>query len=753
MVAAVETCFQALHAPGAELYRRLHKRGRQPPAMAVLVQSLVDAHAAGVVFTANPITGARNEIVINAVPGLGEPLASGRVSGDVFVVCRSGNVKSASVSVKPTMLTCEGEVALTLVQAERQAVTEAEAVALARLAVQVEAVFGCPQDIEFAIAGDRIHILQARPITGPAEGAPIGAREAERYLDFERARLNSRVDALRRQGRLRGSDAIFSNGNVGELLPSPTPMSFGLFRSIFAGRGGAIVRGRRMLGYRLDEDATEALYELICGQAYFNVEIDAGTFDAGLPVDVGSILSSIAEQPARASYPEFGLYCQSLSLADAVARYGAAEGRRRHAAIWRFHAAIAETADAIHRRYPKDIEPLLRHSLEAVRPGEIHAGNADLLAAFQRRLDHLREFACVWFVVAARLAFYFADMVRWRLEHYLGNSRLAAQLFQGLDGSLITRQALDIENLARGHITRDAFLRTYGHSSPNELEISIARLAEDPEAIERLLHDLANSGRRPSAEFREQQRRRHAVQRDLRWRLADAGAAEVQALFDDLRLAQTFLPLRETIKYYYTGEYRALRVILTEINRRLGWEDGDVFYLDPTEISVCFRSREELVPLVRHRRRERRIAALLAGQRRIPAVIFASDMRTFGTHPEVPQSRDLKGMPVAPGSAAGVVRLLDDAGVQPSSWKKMRGNEIIVARSANLGLAPLLRVAAGLVVEVGGVLAHAACQARESGIPAVVLAGATCILREGMAVSIDGDTGRIEVLDEQAAVP
>jgi pyruvate,water dikinase len=96
--------------------------------------------------------------------------------------------------------------------------------------------------------------------------------------------------------------------------------------------------------------------------------------------------------------------------------------------------------------------------------------------------------------------------------------------------------------------------------------------------------------------------------------------------------------------------------------------------------------------------------------------------------------------------------VLDDSAFPPSSWKEMRGDEIIVARSANLGLAPLLRVVVGLVVEVGGVLAHAACQARESGIPAVVLAGATCILRDGMAISIDGGTGRIEILDEQAGV-
>jgi rifampicin phosphotransferase len=75
MLVAVEACFKALHDPSAEQYRSASQRGRQPPAMAVLVQSLIHAEAAGVAFTANPMTGARDEIVINAVPGLGEPLS------------------------------------------------------------------------------------------------------------------------------------------------------------------------------------------------------------------------------------------------------------------------------------------------------------------------------------------------------------------------------------------------------------------------------------------------------------------------------------------------------------------------------------------------------------------------------------------------------------------------------------------------------------------------------------------------------
>ena len=376
MLAAVEACFRALHEPSVEQYRSARERDGRPPAMAVLVQSLIEADAAGVAFTANPMTGARDEIVINAVPGLGEPLSAGRISGDVFVVGRDGTAKSASITAKPFMLTWEGEVALPRERAEQRAITEAEAAALARLATRVERVFGCPQDIEFAIASERIYLLQARPITGLPGEKPISDSEIENYLASERARLATRTEALRQQGRLEGADAIFSNGNVGELLPTPTPMSFGLFRTIFADRGGAIAAGRRMLGYRLDETSAEGLYERICGQVYFNVEIDARTFDIGLPVDIDSILSSISEDHARASYPEFGLYAQAMSLAEAISAYGELEGRRRHAVLWQFHAAMRKGARDIYRRYRSDIEPTLRRSLEPVRPSLLTSEDA-----------------------------------------------------------------------------------------------------------------------------------------------------------------------------------------------------------------------------------------------------------------------------------------------------------------------------------------------------------------------------------------
>lgn len=752
LIAAVERCFRAVHAPETSVYRSLAASGSSP-AMAVLVQELVDAEAAGMVFTSNPVSGARDEIVINAVHGLGKALASGRVTGDTFVADRDGILKTQSVSAKPFRITRRGEVAVAPEYREVPALTTHAIAALARMAVDIEATFGCPQDIEFAFADDCISILQARPITGMRRDND----EVQAFIGRERRRLKKRVDTMRRQGRLTAADAVFSNGNVGELLPTPTPMSFGLFREIFASDGGAIVAGRRALGYKLADDSALGLYELICGQPYFNLEVDVATFHVGDPVDVDSIIWRVSDDPNRANYPEFGLYQQTFEANHVEVRDGTPEelssdesscNIRRH-----FHQTMVSAGQSVLDRFACEIEPGLRRAVAQARQ-ELNADLRvpELVAAISHRIDRLKRGSCVQFVIAARLGFFFAEMVRSHLTHHTGDPGLTTRLLQGLEGSRITEQALDLERLASGQITREAFLENHGHLAANELEISLPRLAEDPSVLDCLLNDLASSGRRPGDDFQHQQRRRREAEMELQQRLSHAqlSAEDAEQLLRDLRLAQAFLPLRETVKYHYAAEYAVIRSLLLRLNRALEWQQDDIFYLHPDEIPHCTTVADRLKQRIARRRREHRLAGRVARQYRLPAVVFGSRLHEIGARHDLPAAQQLTGTPVAPGSAIGVVRLYDCAN-GATALKDMHGDAIIVARSANLGLAPFLRMAAGLIVEVGGVLAHAACQARESGIPAIVLPNATLTLRDGMAVRLNGDTGLVELLEAGGA--
>ena len=747
LIDAVAVCYESARSPLARAYRRGRGRPHDDEAMAVLVQEMVDADAAGVLFTADPLARAPRALLVNAVPGLGEPLAAGRVSGDSFVIDPAGRILAEQIGVKRSMLRGGREIQLPPHRASQPALDRTQLSELARLGGALERLFGAPQDVEFAIADGRIHLLQSRPIPRRVVAGAPPDDDAE--LRRERRRLARRVARLRTSGALQAPEAVFSNGNIGELLPTPTPMSFDLFRQVFAARGGAIVTGRRRLGYRLGDDVARPLYELICGQAYFNVEVDAATFDIGIPLDCAGQIARVVADPRLANYPETGLYTQRLSRAEALARFGT-DGERHHRLAENFRLGMARHAAAFLGRYAKDLEPALRARLARPLHAVRRAGSAaELLRGIAGSIDRLRRGVCVEFVVAARIGFYFADMVRLTLDELFGDEArsLWPQLLQGLPGSTVTEQMIDLERVAAGRSSRGDFLHAYGHLAVNELELSLPRIAEDPGAVDGMLRDLAASGRCPGDEFRRQVDNRKALEDALEPRLR--GCGEAVRLFDELRLAQRFLPLRETLKYHYAVEYASIRAALLELAPRVGLELDDMFYLVPGELARCVAAAPgALRGTVERRRQRRRWALQLAHEHRMPPVVIASRLDQLGQRRVAPgASPSLAGRAVAPGVAVGVVRIVD---ADAAGRGCFNGDEILVARAAGLGLAPWLRVVAGLIVEVGGILAHGACQAREAGIPAVVLDGATASLREGATVRIDGARGTVTVLRDRA---
>lgn len=738
LLVAVFACWQARLQARAVLARA----DRQPPSMAILVQTQVDAEAAGVLFTTDPLNGTGDHIVINAVLGLGEPLASGRVSGDVFHVDRDGELLEQRISHKELMLTAGGQRPVPLGRCRRPALTPPQIRQLARLAAAVKGHFGgspgAGLDIEFAVRDGAALLLQARPVP-PAR---TDSRLLDEYLDGERQRVAAEADRLRRAGRVVGSDVIWSAGNIRELLPTPSRFSFALFCRIFAGRSGAIVRGRRRLGYRLAADAGEDLFALIGGQAYFNLEIDAGTYDAGMPVPVEALIAAVSAQPAAANYPELGLYPQLLATCPGA-----------DAATARFRTQMLAHAAHYERRFRR-LLPRLESLRRRVRPSPAEAGFDALQAEFAAGLERARQIG-LRFVIAARLGFYFADSLQRRLHaEFPARAELAhTVLLQGLPGSRISEQSLDLERLANGLLGADQYLADYGHMAGNELELLLPRLAETPDSLARQVAELRASERSPATEFARQARRRRRAEAALVRRLHRRPEAAA-VLAADLKAAQTFLPLRETLKYYLAAEIAGLRSLLTAMAERLGWPEDSLFHLDVDEVvALTPTSAAALGPRIAMRRLEREVARRVARAAPLPPVVFASRLDELGSVATPGQDGGcFDATPIAPGVAEGTVRrlLLDEDELSvglPATVAAFSGGEIIVAASANLGLAPLFRVAAGVIVEVGGVLAHSACQAREAGIPALVLPAATRLLRDGDRVRIDAGRGTVTLLE------
>ena len=168
LLAAVVRCWSSLWTPRAITYRTRNAIDQESVTLAVVVQSMVDAEASGVLFTANPLTGKRDEVVIDATLGLGEALVSGQVEPDHYVVDPSGRITLKAIGAKALTIRSSGgggTVSLQQDAADRQALPDASIVDLARLSREVGKVVEGPQDIEWAFADGRLYLLQARPIT------------------------------------------------------------------------------------------------------------------------------------------------------------------------------------------------------------------------------------------------------------------------------------------------------------------------------------------------------------------------------------------------------------------------------------------------------------------------------------------------------------------------------------------------------------------------------------------------------------
>ncbi|MBI3988335.1 MAG: hypothetical protein HY347_01825 [candidate division NC10 bacterium] len=750
LLTAIEECFHSLRTLASDVYRRnMGLDGDQETlGMAVVVQEMIDAEVSGVMYTLNPITLDREELFINAVFGLSEPLVSGRVPGDVFRVDRRGCLPEQRLSEKASMLTLKGETPVPKGRRNLPTLTPLQLAALVEQGLAIEAHFGGPQDIEFAFADGKLHIVQSRPITIGHEPLEL---KIERYRRKEIEKVRSRITDLRQEGKLEGSEAVYSHGNIGEILPTPTPMSFGIFTCIFAEEGG-IRRGRRHLGYDLDDKTSEGLFELICGHPYFNLEIDAATFHVGFPLEIQGYIDKVKANPQLANYPELGLYEQHLTLDEAVARFGQKEGRRYHALFLEFLVGMTEWAEGYLDRFSSEVEPALQRYLEQERDQDPALVSAEEIAEeIHSSLEHLRTMTCVHFVIAARLGFFFTERFRSKMMEFFPKEGegLVTDLLRGLEGSKIGQQAKDLAKLVQREMSQGEFLKAYGHLATNELEISLPRIADDPHVLEEMVKEFKKGARDPFKGAMEQARKRRKDEEEVRARLEKEGINPfaIQELFRDLTYAQRYLPLRETIKYYLTAEYALIRRALLALAEKLGLPQDDIFYLSPRELPELFSSFETVKGSIQQRKEERRFALHLSTHKRMPHVIFESALEEIGQKPIVETLQQFQGSPVSSGEAVGTVKIID-----PEELDLARGLEevtedvVIVARAANLGLFPIIRNAAGLILETGGILAHGACLARESGIPAVVLERATVLLPEGIRVRIDGHSGKVDLL-------
>ena len=712
---AVRRVWSSIFTERAMTYLARALRGTGAPVgVAVVVQRMVAAERAGVLFTADPLRDDPGIAVIEATRGLGCAVVDGVVSPEVLRVRR---VDGAVISRQGASL---AEPVLSHLDVQE----------LLRAADAVERAAGSARDIEWCFADGALWLLQSRPIV---------RRSAQRVghgLSSDR------------------SQWVWSNVNVGEALPGvATPLTWSVaakfsdhgFRSAFHSLGCEVPVGAELVGS-------------FHGRIYLNlthfmqVARQVPALNARMLLEFGG--GGGAEEIERQVEP--GRWGPFLRRAPAVGLRLAAENARLDGRLAAFERAFGEARrrsesralgsvsnDALAAALD-DAHTLLDHTgrvmlscasgylgsvvamralLRRVVPGEAERFEQELLAGFSDLESAAPGVAL----------FHIAEVARAEPE---ARTLIATR----------SPASLQVEELPLGPTRRamTSFLKAYGFRCPREAELATPRWREDPSTLFAAIRaHLLRDDRRGINGVERQGQIRAESERALEARLPPVGRSLARHL---LARTQRFARLRERMRARVTEALWFVREVAVEASRRmaarfpLAGEDA-AFFLSMDELLAWLRGQlgdPSVLVRVRRAQHERDLS------RPDPPSTFVGAPPELGAS-HAPTGDRWTGVAASPGVITGTVRVLRS----PRDGADLRPGEVLVTSVADVGWTPLFLIASAVVTELGGALSHAALVAREYGVPFVAnVGGATHALRTGDVVLVDGAAGVVERLTQ-----
>jgi pyruvate,water dikinase len=719
----VRRCWASLFTERAVTYRQRNGFDHRRVHMAVVVQAMVFPDAAGILFTADPVTANRKVATVDAAWGLGEALVSGVVSGDGYtvrddeVVARTTGAQQHAVEALPG-----GGTRARAVEPERQrlpVLTDAQVVRLVRLGRRIEAHFGRPQDIEWCLVGEEFQIVQSRPIT-TLFPVPV-TDDGENHLYVSVGHQQMMTDAMKPLGL-----AFWQ-------LTTPRPMAEAggrLFVDVAPILATPAGRARMLDLARSDPLIGDALQTVI----------DRGDFLPSRPDEEAVVpLAGTGNAPIEAD-PAL------------VAEF-----------VERSRASLAALERDIRTRSGPELFDFIRADIGELRRVLFDPGSLKVIMAGMEATWWLNE----------------------HLQEWLGEKNVADTLTQSVPHNVTSEMGLallDVADVVRPHpevvaflqrveqakpdgdgflhelaavaggpeaaAAFRAFLDEYGMRCPGEIDITRPRWSEQPAMlVSTILGNVRNhepgAGKRLFDRGLQQAREKEA---ELLQHLRDLPdgqqkADETKRMIDRVR---TFAGYREYPKYGMVSRYSVYkRALLREAERlvRAGVLHAvdDVFYLRFDELREVARTGRADERRIRERRAEFRTFQELR-----PPRVFTSDGEIItGTYrrTDLPPGA-LAGLAVSAGTVEGRARVIVDM-----AQADLEAGDILVTAYTDPSWTPLFVGIAALVTEVGGLMTHGAVIAREYGLPAVVgVQNATQLIRDGQRIRVHGTEGYVEIL-------
>jgi rifampicin phosphotransferase len=737
---AVRRCWASLWTDRAVSYRNANGIDHTSVALAVVVQRMIDAAAAGVMFTANPITGNRNEIVIDASPGLGEAVVSGAVNPDHFVINSvDRKVVSRRLGDKRVMITSVpggGTVHQELADRSSQAcLDDVQVLRLADLGQQVQRHYGAPQDTEWALdSTGQFWLTQARPIT-TLYPLPRMHRPGLRVLmclslaqGLTRPITPMGIAAIRLIGT---SVATAIKMPPAQPLAGPPAMHAPgqrLFVDITSVLRNRIGRRAIIAVFGVMEARASAVLKTLAQWPEFSI-IDSA--DHTMPRHiVGALLRN--KVPVRAA----------MGLANPELAYrgiAATERRLRRTLTLPANATATQRLDFVEQRVGQLFLIMPRTIAYAI-------GGLLMLAASRRLLRDVAQPGELQEVLRGlpHNVTTEMDLKLWELTEEIRHDEASRTVFIDLTVPELLQRYRDRALPAVAQRGLQGFLRRYGHRAIAEIDLGMPRWSDDPSHLLGVISNylrLDTADHDPVSQFRAGEAKAESMIISLTTRVAERSRLRARLAGWTLGRVRQLVGLRESPKFLLIVALGVMREQLKEVGRQLAGTGkidhvDDIFFLDLGDARRGLAG-EDLRELVVQRRaayeqelKRRHIPRLLLSDGTEPEAVAAEAVSTDGA---------LAGSPASTGTVTARARVvLDPVGAH------LEPGEILVAPSTDPGWTPLFLTAGGLVMEMGGSNSHGAVVAREYGIPAVVgVPEATHKIETGQLITVDGAAGLV----------
>ena len=713
-----------------ETYAQMH--GVKVPELALFVQEMVDAEYSGVLFTTNPMKEGDDEMIMEVVEGVAEDLVNG--------------------SSQPTRYSVDshsGEVTLESKDEDDLKFPAKYISELVEIGKKLHVLFGEHQDIEWSIEKEtgKIYLNQSRNITTQVEMDKADLDELNsvvvKDVDVEVTQELERLKAL----GLEFSHDVLSDQNIAEIItPHPCQMTFGLFTYLFAHGEGAIKLGRSEMGYDIGHELDRDFFYLVGGQPRCSIIHDAFTYRIkGIPIEdycqiIEYYLQRIDNDVSLANYPEVVLYNQNPSSEFLVDLFGEKKGDLYHDLYDSFFQNFRKIEESLDQECREGFLTEWKLILDSCMIDVDYDNVIDMSKRYEEIADLLRTEACKAFVKAARVGFFAYARLRNLLEKLFGekgdeySSILTSGIPLELNSNL--RFSIELAKIKEGIQNVEEVLDEFGHLAMHELDISVPRYSDQPKLMQSIADRISKG---LESEFESSFDKSQQLKKEL---LEKAGDYRDE-LEQEIDVARRYLPLREEVKFEYLRGYALLRKLAVGIGKKLGWNDGLIFYLYPEEVFTIYKNFDLLKPQVEERLKMYNKHRMLY----IPSVVQSNNLEKIGKYGSDDSS--LRGIGVTNFTTEGRVVVINDL-EDEESFSLLKPGSILVTVTTDPAWSPMLSIigsGGGLITEVGGLLAHGAIYAREARIAAVLnVPNATRILRTGMKVRVNGAQGCIEIL-------